>query len=93
MQLNKDEMKILTNLGCTPQDIEQIKRLRYKFTLYYKNGNGSNISMESAKEKSNTEHFLAGIERSAFHCSGTIIPINKKKYEYISVKSNLSDYF
>lgn len=91
MKLNKDELKILNDWGCTPQDIEQIKRLHYKFTLYYKNGNSSKISMESAKEKANTEHFLAGIERSAFHGSGTIIPIDEKKYEYISVKSNLFD--
>lgn len=93
MKLNKNEEKILVDLGCTLGDIEQIKSLRYEFTLCSNVGNKEKISMKIAKKKANINHFLAGIERAAFHGSGTIIPINEKKYEYISVESNLSNYF
>ena len=67
MKLSKDEEKILIDFGYMPENIPQIKSLRYKFTLCYKNGNEEKISLESAKEKLSKEQFLSGIGRAAFH--------------------------
>lgn len=88
MKLNNDEEKILINWGCTKTDIEQIKRLQYKFTLYYQNGNSTKISTSSAKEKLSTEQFLSAIERSAFHKTA-YREIDDNKYQGILVESNL----
>lgn len=89
MKLSKDEEKILIDLGYMPEDIPQIKSLRYKFTLCYKNGNEETISLESAKEKLSKEQFLSGIGRAAFHRTSYRETLNKK-YEGILIESNLS---
>ena len=91
MQLNKDEMKILTDFGCTQEDIAQIKRLRYKFTLYSKDENKEEISMEKAKEMLSKNDFLSGIERAAFHRT-SYRETTSKKYNGILIQSNLLNH-
>ena len=92
MLLNKKDIQVLVDFGCTEQDIAQIKRLRYKFTLCYKNGKEEKISAKTAKEKLSQKQFLSGIERAAFHCT-SYREIKSKEYDGIYIKSNLSQYF
>lgn len=91
MKLNKNEEKILTDFGCTLQDIAQIKRLRYEFTLCSKDGTEEKVSMEKAKEELSENDFLSGIERAAFHRTSYRETINKK-YKGILIESNLGNY-
>lgn len=88
MKLNKNEEKILIDWGCTLEDIKQIKRLRYKFTLCSKDGNEEKISIEKAKKNLSEKDFLSGIERAAFHRTSYRETINKK-YQGILIESNL----
>lgn len=88
MQLNKDDIKILTDFGCTQEDISQIKRLRYNFTLCYKTGDEKRISIEEAKNKLTQKDFLSGLERAAFHSTSYRETIDKK-YKGILIESNL----
>lgn len=88
MKLSENEEKILTDWGCTLKDIEQIKRLRYEFTLCNKDGNKEKISMKKAKENLSEKDFLSGIERAAFHRTSYRETISEK-YKGILIESNL----
>lgn len=64
MKLAKKEKEILINWGYSENDIKQIERLKYKFTIY-----NERISCKKVKELIKPEDFLSGIARSAFHCT------------------------
>lgn len=92
MKLSKEDIKILTDWGCTQQDIKQIKSLRYKFTLCYENGKEEKISTELARKKLSQKDFLSGIERAAFHRT-SYRETQEKEPNGIYIKSNLSSCF
>lgn len=50
MQLNKEEEKKLIDWGFSEQDIKQIRRLRYTFTLYPINNTNSKKYPQSLPE-------------------------------------------
>lgn len=71
MKVCKEEKKMLIDWGYSEEDIEQINRLKYKFTLYDENGKSKNITQKEAKQILNLEDFLTGIARSAFHSTAS----------------------
>lgn len=80
MKLNKEEEKILIDWGYSQENIQQIKELRYKFTLCQKNGMEEKISLEKAKNILSKQDFLSGIGRASFHCSAIRDTENGKVY-------------
>ena len=80
MTLDKHEEKVLVNMGYTLEDIKQIKRLGYKFSI-----NGKPISQKQAKEILTETDFLSGIGRSAFHKTS----YRENKGRGILIESNL----
>lgn len=71
MKVCKEEKKMLIDWGYSEEDIEQINRLKYKFTLYNENGQIKKITQKEAKQILNSEDFLTGIARSAFHLTAS----------------------
>lgn len=70
MKVYKKEKEMLTNWGYTEDDIQQIERLKYDFTLYdekYGENNSKKITQKQARELLSLEDFLSGIARAAFH--------------------------
>lgn len=90
MKLEKKDEKILTDMGYSIEDIKQIKRLRYEFELYDKNGQVEKITVDTAKEKLSKEDFLSGLGRAAFHKT-SYRETKGKKYNGILIVSNLSN--
>lgn len=88
MKLNKNDKKILTDMGYPLQDIEQIERLRYKFTIYDKNEQAKKISLDIAKEKLSKKDFLSGLGRAAFHRT-SYRETTDENYKGILIVSNL----
>ena len=87
MQLNKEEEKKLIDWGFSEQDIKQIRRLRYTFTLYpINNTNSKKISTILARELLSNEDFLSGLGRAAFHRTASRECLNKNT---IIIESNL----
>ena len=78
MMLTKKEKEILINFGYSENDIKQIERLKYKFTIYNDN---ERITCKKARELIKLEDFLSGIARAAFHCTAL--------RENILIESNL----
>ena len=87
MKLSKNDEQILINDGYSLDDIEQIKRLRYKFTLYDTKGNHEKILLENAKEKLSTDDFLSGLGRAAFHRT-SYRKTKNKNYDGILIEKN-----
>ena len=88
MKLNESDKKILLDMGYPTIELEQIERLRYKFTVYYKNGSKNEIKLQEAREILSNNDFLSGIGRAAFHCT-SYRESNKNNHEGVLIKSNL----
>lgn len=88
MKLDKKDIDILLNMGYTLSDIQQIRKLIYKFTLYDKYENEKRISTTVAMEKLSKNDFLSGLGRAAFHRT-SFRNIKDKKYKGILIESNL----
>ena len=84
MKLTKEDKQILLNIGYPEEDFQQIEEVS-KVTIYeeYDGKKRKRISAKRVVELVGREKLLAGLARSSFHGSGSVVLEDGKTEIYI----------